>query len=155
MNAATDAGDKQRHTFLPQVEDCTECHSDTTGNGNFHELGTVISSNYQDINALIGELYAAILDYGMNGLPQASPVYYDSAAYPYWFKDNGMGSSYGNRYTDFDFDMLTAAYNYQVALKDPAGYIHNGSYIQQLLFDSICLMGGTPGPSVPGRTTCP
>ena len=40
--------------------------------------------------------------------------------------------------------MLTAAYNYQVALKDPAGYIHNGVYIKQILFDSIDVMGGTP-----------
>jgi hypothetical protein len=82
---------------------------------------------------------------------------YDSHAYPYWFKDNGMGAIYSNAYTDFDFDMLTAAYNYQVALKDPAGYIHNGGYIEQLLFDSTCLMGGTPRVvTVPGRpSTCP
>ena len=53
--------------------------------------------------------------------------------------------------------MLTAAYNYQVAEKDPAGYIHNGAYVQQLLFDSICALGGTPSIArVPDRpASCP
>ena len=115
------------------------------------------SDNYIEINILLEDLYAAIQDYAQNGLPQPSPVLYDDAAYPYWFKDNGMGPSYGNRYTDFDFDMLTAAYNYQVALKDPGGYIHNGTYIEQLLFYSTCLMGGTPRVvTVPGTGgSCP
>jgi len=138
---------------LPMVEDCNQCHS----GGTFEDLSGSPGDNYREINVLLVDLYGAIQDYAINGLPQASPVYYDDAAYPYWFKDNGMGSSYGNRYTDFDFDMLTAAYNYQVALKDPGGFIHNGTYIEQLLFDSTCLMGGTPRVvTVPGRPgSCP
>jgi hypothetical protein len=153
MNASEDANSKQRHTFLPQVEDCNQCHS----GDNFEDLSGSPGDNYREINVLLVDLYGAIQDYAINGLPQASPVYYDDAAYPYWFKDNGMGSNYGNRYTDFDFDMLTAAYNYQVALKDPGGFIHNGTYIEQLLFDSTCLMGGTPRVvTVPGRPgSCP
>jgi hypothetical protein len=39
---------------------------------------------------------------------------------------------------------LKAAYNWQVADKEPCGYIHNGIYIRQLLFDSTVDMGGTP-----------
>ncbi|MBW1758088.1 MAG: chitobiase/beta-hexosaminidase C-terminal domain-containing protein [Deltaproteobacteria bacterium] len=167
LNASDAPGDKKRHTFLPQVKDCNLCHSgqdfeDLSGSpgDNFREFEDLSGSpgdNFREINVLLEDLIAAIQDYGVNGLPQASPVIYDSHAYPYWFKDNGMGANYGNRYTDFDFDMLTAAYNYQVGLKDPAGYIHNGGYIEQLLFDSICLMGGTPRVvTVPGRpATCP
>ena len=157
MNASEDASSKQRHTFLPQVEDCTACHSDQAGEGNFYDLGGSPGDNYREINVLLEDVYAAILEYGVSGLPQSSPGYYDSSAYPYWFMDNGMGSNYGNRYTDFDFDMLTAAYNYQGALMDPGGYVLNGTYIQQLLFDSTCLMGGTPRVvTVPGRpSTCP
>jgi hypothetical protein len=45
--------------------------------------------------------------------------------------------------------MLTAAYNYNVGAKDPAGYVHNGDYIKQLLYDSIVAMGGTPSVSRP------
>ena len=79
----------------------------------------------------------------MTGLPQDSPVQYNPSAYPYWFKA-GVPAIYPNRYLDFDFDMLTAAYNFVVADKDPAGYLHNGGYIKQILFDSIVAMGGTP-----------
>jgi len=43
-----------------------------------------------------------------------------------------------------------------VALKDPAGYIHNATYIKQLLWDSTCLMGGDPSTLVPNRPVdCP
>ena len=52
---------------------------------------------------------------------------------------------------------LRTAYNYTVADKDPGGYIHNGAYIQQLLFDSTCVMGGAPSlDTVPDRpASCP
>ncbi len=151
MNASDDTDQKQRHTFLPRVEDCNLCHSGDS----FPTLSGSPEDNFFDIEVMVGDLYAAIQDYAANGgLPQSSPVFYDPLAYPYWFKDNGQGANFGNRYTDFDFDMLTAAYNYQVALKDPAGYIHNGDYIKQLLFDSTCAMGGTPM-TFPGRPGCP
>ncbi len=151
LNASEDPDSKQRHTFLPQVADCNQCHSGQE----FQDLSGSPSDNYREINILVEDLYAAIQDYATNDL--SSPVFYDSSAYPYWFKDNDLGANFGNRYRDFDFNMLTAAYNYQVALKDPGGYIHNGGYIEQLLFDSTCLMGGTPRVvTVPGRPgTCP
>ena len=151
LNASEDADSKQRHTFLPKVEDCNQCHSGQA----FEDLSGSPGDNFREINVLVEDLYAAIQDYATNDL--SSPVLYDSSAYPYWFKDNGGGANFGNRYRDFDFNMLTAAYNYQVALKDPGGYMHNGGYIQQLLFDSTCSMGGTPRVvTVPGRpSTCP
>ena len=33
--------------------------------------------------------------------------------------------------------LLQAAYNFQVTLKDPGGYAHNGKYHIELLYDSI------------------
>ena len=50
---------------------------------------------------------------------------------------------------------LRAAYNWQVADKEPCGYIHNGDYIQQLLYDSIVDMGGTPTVTAPDRGVAP
>jgi hypothetical protein len=47
--------------------------------------------------------------------------------------------------------MLTAAYNYGVADKEPGGYIHNAAYIEQLLYDSTEVMGGTPSLTPPLR----
>jgi hypothetical protein len=38
--------------------------------------------------------------------------------------------------------MLKAAYNYQLSLKEPHGYIHNPIYVAQLLIDSIVDLGG-------------
>ena len=153
MNSSEDASSKQKHTFLPAVEDCNQCHSGQE----FQDLSGSPGDNFREINILKEDLLAAIQDYAENGLPQASPIFYNNVSYPYWFKDNGMGANYGNRYVDFDFGMLTAAYNFVTADKDPGGYMHNGGYIQQLLFDSICRMGGTPRVvTVPGRPgSCP
>ena len=138
MNA--DITQEKKHTFLPKVADCSTCHPGST----FPTLANSPSNNFDDIEVLTTELLAAIEAYADGGgLPKVSPVQYDASAYPYWFKA-GVPAIYPNRYLDFDFDMLTAAYNYQVALKDPAGYIHNGVYIKQILFDSIDVMGGTP-----------
>jgi hypothetical protein len=42
--------------------------------------------------------------------------------------------------------MLKAAYNYQMSLKEPCGYIHNPTYVAQLLVDSIGNLGGNVAP---------
>jgi hypothetical protein len=143
MNA--DDAESKKHTFVPKVADCETCHPGST----FPTLSGSPSANFEDIETLTEELLAAIEAYADGGgLPKVSPVQYNPIAYPYWFKAE-VPAIYPNRYLDFDFDMLTAAYNYQVALKDPAGYIHNGVYIKQLLFDSIEKMGGTPSVARP------
>jgi hypothetical protein len=132
-----------KHTFLPEeVEDCTLCHS---GGPRFRDLNTAPRTNFFAIESLTEQLLTAIEDYSADGgLGVNSPVFYDAHAYPYWFHDNGMGANFGNRYRDFDRTLLRAAYNYQVAKKDPAGYIHNGTYVQQILWDSIIDLGACP-----------
>jgi hypothetical protein len=152
MNAADAATDKQRHTFLPQVEDCNLCHSGDS----FESLSGSPGDNYNEINILKGDFVEAIQAYAINDLPQPSPLFYDGSTYPYWFKDNGMGASFANRYRDFDLNMVRGAFNYGVADKDPGAYIHNGRYIEQILFDSICALGGSPSIPVPDRgIDCP
>ena len=37
---------------------------------------------------------------------------------------------------------MKAAYNYQVSLKEPHGFIHNSLYVAQILVDSIEHLGG-------------
>jgi hypothetical protein len=136
-----------KHLFMPAVSSCaTGCHTDT--DGSFSGLSGSPEDNYDAIETLKGELLPAIEAYanaGDPGLPQASPVEY-STEHPYWFKE-GTDEPYPN----FDFKMLTAAYNYHLAIKEPGGYIHNGLYIQQLLYDSILEMGAAPGVTPPGR----
>ena len=140
-------GDKLEHVFLPQPADCLPCH--TSASGSFTDLTGSPSTNYNAIQTSLTELYAAIQAYA-NGTIGVD-IAYDSHAYPYFFNDlNGNGvvdpdeANFGNRYVSFDASLLAAAYNYQVALKDPGGYIHNGKYTRQYLYDSIVDLGGTP-----------
>jgi hypothetical protein len=152
MNAET--GDDQNHTFMPVPADCATCHGNPPPS--FPELTGTPGANYAAIQKLQSDLLGAIRDYAttgdpLTGLPNDSPVIYDAPEHPYWFKDNGMGSIDANAYVDFDFKMLTAAYNYHLSIKEPGGYIHNGAYIQQLLYDSILEMGGAPSVTPPGR----
>jgi hypothetical protein len=72
------------------------------------------------------------------------PIGYDPNTNPYWFfdtNDNGMvdpeEATSSNSYDAFTARLLKAAYNYQVAKKDPNNYAHNGKYIIELLYDSI------------------
>jgi hypothetical protein len=160
MNSSDDPEQKAKHTFLPQeVGDCSFCHS---GGPSFRDLNTAPRTNYFAIQSLSAQLLAAIEGYADvgGGLPQVSPVQYEGHSYPYWFHADEP-PIYPNRYRDFDRTMLKAAYNYVVAAKDPAGYIHNGTYVQQLLWDSIVDLGVCPNLNPPpaGREdpppTCP
>jgi hypothetical protein len=42
-----------------------------------------------------------------------------------------------NQYVGFTPRLMRAAFNYQFSANDPAGYVHNGKYMLQLLYDSI------------------
>jgi len=104
--------------------------------------GDMTEGIYYEIADLKPKLYSAIQRYANTVI--GSPVVYDADEYPYFFFDtneNGQPDeselNYGNRYTTFSARLLRAAYNYQVALKDPANYAHGGKYIIQLLYDSI------------------
>ena len=112
---------------------------DYDGDGNTHE------SARDEIAGLEEALYKTLQDYGLS---INNPIIYDSHSYPYWFIDTNGNRAidpgeaiYPNAY-QFNARMLKAAYNYQVSLKDPGGYIHNSRYIAQLLVDSIENLGG-------------
>jgi hypothetical protein len=109
---------------------------DYDGDGNKSE------SLKAEIQALEASLYAHMQAYGF---AIADPIVYDSNSYPYFFKDsNGNGlrdPDESSRYS-FNAKMLKAAYNYQMSLKEPHGFIHNARYIAQLMVDSIQDLGG-------------
>ncbi len=149
----------------PNPADCIECHGrddsqpnrgydvalfkfsgirpastpDYNGNGDTKE------SIKAEIRALEAKLYAQLQTHSA---AIGAPLIYDSHTYPYFFKDkNGNGSvdpgeaSYSNGYR-FTGILLKAAYNYQMSVKEPHGYIHNSLYVAQLLVDSIEDLGG-------------
>jgi len=106
-------------------------------------------SQWSELQGLEEALYAEIQAYATAA---GKPIVYDSHSYPYFFNDtNGNGVAdeeeidSDNRYEDFTAELLEAAYNYQVSKKEPCGYIHNATYIAQLMVDSIEALGGAVG----------
>jgi len=141
------------HTFEPDLAVCNTCHTGAS----FAELQGSPMANYDAIEASKTDLYAEIQAYATGTI--GTGIVYSPTSYPYFFKDlNGNGLpdpneiEYGNRYDEFDETLLKAAYNYQVAQKDTNGFIHNGTYVRQLIHDSIEDLGGVPTVPAPGRT---
>lgn len=108
------------HNFMPQVSDCSGCHGVGAG-GQFADLGGSVSGKFTEIQTLKDQLLSILTTSGVTALD----------GYPYF---SGITTA----------EQLKGAYNWQVADKEPGGYIHNPDYIRQLLFDSITDMGGTP-----------
>ncbi len=147
------------HSLHVDLGPCNTCHSQNI-NGVFkpvtdpHDIryygsfvdydgdGDMEEGMYWEIEGIKPVLYAAMQAYSKDVLMQ--PIGYDSDTYPYFFNDtNGNGvidpdeANFGNRYTSFSPRLLRAAYNYQVALKDPNAFAHGGKYVIQLMYDSI------------------
>lgn len=153
----TCAGCHNQHTLEVRVEECAVCHEDVETVDDLQYIRMNGSqSDYdgdEDINEGIKEeimglqemLMAAIQGYAST--VAGSPIVYDAAAYPYFFidtNDNGEvdeGENVGdNKYVSFTGNLLKAAYNYQVTVKDPGGFAHNPTYIIELLYDSIDML---------------
>ncbi len=115
------------HTFLPLVSDCSGCHG-VGPEGEFKDLGLGVSTNYDEIQQLQDQLLAILEAQGVVQLP----------GYPYFANITSR-------------PLLNGCYNWQVSDKEPCRYIHNSDYIQQLLYDSIVDLGGTPIVTAPGR----
>lgn len=150
----------------PNPEDCVYCHGQDVSQPNpgadsskfkFSGIRPATTPDYDgdgnkkesiedEIKGLEEALYAEIQNFGFKvGLP----IIYDSHAYPYFFKDvNENGNVdpgeniYPNAYQFMHAKLLKAAYNYQMSLKEPHGFIHNSRYVAQLLVDSIEHLGG-------------
>lgn len=143
------------HTLELKLEVCAECHGegepmDYRFEGSLADYdgdGDIEEGVYYEIETLRETLLAAIYAYAADTVGTA--IVYDSHAYPYFFTDlNGDGEStpdeanYGNKYATWTPRLLKAAYNYQVASKDPGGFAHNAKYMISLLYDSIEDLGG-------------
>jgi hypothetical protein len=107
--------------------------------------GNTAESLKAEIQGLEAALYAQIRVYGF---AIGKPIVYSPDSYPYFFADtNGNGLiDTGEGSYRFDATMLKAAYNYQMSIKEPHGFIHNALYVAQLLVDSIGNLGGNVAP---------
>jgi len=137
------------HNTQVATDGCLSCHRGVddireirTRHQDFDGDGDNTGGIHAEIMGLHGQLYAAIQAYGAE--IAGAPVGYYSAAFPYFFNDlNGDGqisadeAVFPNRYQSWTPRLLMAAYNYQVVKKDPGGYVHNPTYMLQLLYDSL------------------
>jgi hypothetical protein len=162
VNACADC--HSPHTLEVRVEVCTDCHEDveTPEDLRFIRMNGSLSDydGDEDINEGIAEeieglqeiLFESIQAYAEQ--VAGSPIAYNVHSHPYWFIDgDGDGeaseeeSIRDNRFVSFTPNLLRAAYNYQVTLKDPGGYAHNPQYMIHLLYDSIMALNqATPEP---------
>lgn len=107
--------------------------------------GNIAESIKEEIEGVQAALYVSMQAYGF---AIGKPILYDPNSYPYFFKDtnsNGVidpGEATSANGYKFDAAMLKAAYNLQMSYKEPHGYIHNPTYVAQLLVDSIQDVGG-------------
>ena len=125
------------HTGVKTVEDLSKIRMngslvDYNGNGDVKEG---ISAEMAGLQA---KLLAAIQAYAKE--VAKADIVYDAATNPYFFADanaNGKLDEGEKAYSSWTARLLKAAYNYQVATKDPGTFAHNAKYIIQLQHDSI------------------
>ncbi len=138
------------HSLELKLEDCQACHVDVKTAedlADIREAGSLMDYDGDgDAEEGIGQEYAGLQE----KLSQALAAYakevakadiaYNPAAYPYWFADanaNGKADEGEKGYSTWTARLLKAAYNYQVAAKDPGAFAHNAKYVIQLMHDSI------------------
>ncbi len=146
----TCVGCHNSHTLALDVKECATCHAgvakvedlakirmpgslmDYDGDGDAKEGVSA------EVTGLQGKLGEAITAYAAE--VSEAPIAYNPAAYPYWFADannNGKADEDEKGYSSWTARLLQAAYNYQVASKDPGKFAHNAKYVVQLMHDSI------------------
>jgi hypothetical protein len=142
-----------QHSLKVRIEECAVCHPGVQQKEDLKKIRMIASAHDYDgdgdvqegiageIEGLQAKLYQAIQAYAAKA---GAPILYDGSANPYFFKDtNGNGqvdpneNVSANKYAPWTPRLLKAAFNYQVAVKDPGAFAHNAKYIIQLLFDSI------------------
>ena len=144
-----------QHSLQVKITECATCHTGVKTKADLKKIrmissmgvdydgdGNLTEGLYDEIEGLKVKLYQALQAYGAN--VAKSKICYDTGSYPYFFIDtDGDGKCSAteavsaNKYVSWTARMVRAAYNYQMSLKDPGNFAHNGKYIIQLLYDSV------------------
>ncbi len=147
----TDCHDK--HMLKANTAACEGCHKTADPEAirmvttDFDGDKDVAEGIAGEISTMQEKLYAAIQTYATTKL--SAGIVYSASVYPYFMLDkDGNGEPDKNdkggnlAYNAWSPRLLKAAYNYQYSIKDPGAFVHNGSYIMQVLYDSIKDLGG-------------
>jgi cytochrome c7-like protein len=143
-----------QHTLQIRVDECAACHEDVKSvddlqyirmNGSLADYdgdGDTLEGIAQEIDGVREIALQTMQAYAKE--IAGTPIAYSADSYPYFFidkNDNGEvdadEATPDNGYNAFTANLLRAAYNYQVSVKDPGAFAHNPKYIIELLFDSI------------------
>ncbi|MFA5874525.1 MAG: cytochrome c3 family protein [Anaerolineales bacterium] len=139
-----------QHTLEIKIDTCKNCHenvatvedlknarmagSEEDYNGN----GDTTEGIYYEIQGLQEMTLKAIQAYAAD--VNNAPIAYSPDSYPYFFADanaNGVKDEGETKYVSWTPRLLMAAYNFQLSIKDPGAFAHNGKYVIELLYDSI------------------
>jgi len=139
-----------REDYGEAADLCAACHSNVISYADYREVfvdsidydgNGKVESLYHEIEGMRAVLYRAMQSYTASQFGQ--PILW-ADQYPYWFIDsNANGEAdegeleFANQYKGFSPRLMRTAFNFQFSAKDPAGYVHNGQYMLQLLYDSI------------------
>jgi hypothetical protein len=139
------------HALEMNLEQCATCHEGVATLDDLKEIrmagslmdydgdGDVEEGVHAEYEGLRELLLPAIQAYANE--VSKSAIAYNGAVYPYFVQDannNGRADEGETRpYAAWTPRLLKAAYNFQVAGKDPGGFAHNPKYIIQLLHDSL------------------
>ena len=138
---------------------CSACHSNVIGFQDYRDVFVdgidydgdgIVEGVYHEIEGMREILNQTIQAYASEKIGQ--PIGW-ADQFPYQFIDTNSDGSIStdeatvpNAYTTFTPRLMRAAFNYQFSKKDPAGYVHNGKYMLQLLFDAIEDLSAVIGP---------
>ncbi len=148
-SASTCVSCHDAHTTKVETTGCISCHRGVTDlrairtrHLDFDGDGRASLGIHAEIVGLRQQLFTAIGVYASK--IAGTPIGYAPGRHPYFYIDkDGDGrisdaeAVAANRYQSWTPRLLKAAYNYQVASKDPGGYVHNPTYILQILHDSL------------------
>lgn len=138
------------HSLELEVKECATCHAGVAKPEDFAKVrmagsledydgdGNVKEGIGEELGGLQEKLLAAITAYAKE--VGKADITYSSTAYPYFIADknaNGKADTGEGAYPAWTPRLLKAAYNYQVASKDPGKLAHNAKYVIQLMYDSI------------------
>jgi len=145
------------HSLQIRLEECATCHQGVETTEDLRDIrmagsladydgdGDLEEGIYYEIEGLQEMLLQSIQAYAAE--VAGTPIGYNAHVHPYFFIDTDESGEIeeaeavsANRYNAFTGRLLTAAYNYQVSVKDPGMFAHNAKYIIELLHDSIAVL---------------
>lgn len=154
------------HSLALDVASCATCHTGVATLADLRDIrmpgslvdydgdGDVTTGIYYELYNLRYVLFGLIQQYAREVVGR--PIgYFDGNPY-FFFDTNEDGvispdeAVRANAFNTFTPRLLAAAYNYQVAKKDPGGYTHNAKYLIQIVYDSIEDLAGALGGGVTG-----